>query len=691
MALLRQEKQTLIKTHGKYLWLMRYMISHGTHWLTGIQLPPHERLWLYQYHGPYRENTIVASRGTSKSFLNSVAGVLKVALHKGVSTLLVSASGFRGGKLLFDDLERLFTGKLKSQKLPGSFLQKSVSNESGKVIRREPDRWTIQLGSQSAMMTVPTNNPDNLRGIRANEVITDERNTFDGEIVGKVIRPMLNVGVDFLRTAKGSEGNKLTQVSTIDYTFRDWVPEIQGVQDSVRKEYEAFQAMKQGDWKTYHMMMDADDGALRTSSFSYSRLDYTDLIVPEVIVADETAYQVKYPLPQDLTIDEVRVYDEQDKTNYFYTYPVNKLGLESPLRSGKVDIDLWLAEQRNCFISTSGNVFPAELIHKSSELPIYKARELHKKDAEDFFAPILYTCEDPCVMGVDYARESDELAICIIRLGELSEFDRDLSIGKNNGRRVVGKTPWNSVIWAETWKKWTAEETADHLRQLYKRYNILNRPGIAPGIGLDKGGGGSAVRDQLAMPSVDKNKDGTVKLRMFDHKDDDYKHMSAIRSNDYWGGLELISASNQKNLEWTMAAKAAMQNGNLYLAYSNTPIWAHQMGLVNDVGYFTTDDPRYHQMRIGYEGVRRLKSQLTRLQMRVSDSGVIRFGMPGRREADSGKKDLYSAFIYACYMMRQHQVLATTKDRSSALNVAPLVVDIRQRRPVADIFSIGGR
>lgn len=831
------EKRILVDTFGKWIWWLRTFPAHAVHHLAGIVLPPHERFWIRKFFADYKENIVVASRGTSKclaigtkvlmangapravediqvgdlllgpdgyprrvlhtvrgqgplyevkqdrgitytvnedhilstmvstdnntppqvvnigvrefaqlpshiayqfrgykaQFLYprekdltshltvapvgegewagftlsgdhlflledgtvthnsfsyaSLAAPIKSLLYRNLRTLVLSASGFRGGQLLLDDTERLFLGQLHSQTLPDNYLQQSVTGVSkNKVVRRAVDRWTIPLTSMSSVMTIPTNNAQMMRGIRSNLAIVDERNTFDGEIVQKIIRPMLNVGLDFLRPASGGDSNQIFQISTIDYTVRDWYPEIDAMKILAKREYQAHQARKAGDWNEYERLLDAQEGALRVASFSYSSFDYTDLLIPEEVQAsDGNTYKVNYPVTNNVRPEDILRYDEADKIKYWYTYPVDKDGLESPMRDGTMDRDLWLAEQRNTFINSAGSFYGPELVGKISERPIYEQGGI-TKESNEWFAPLMYTCGDPCVLGVDYARESDQFAIVVLRLGEIAEgkFDPNMTMVDDEGRTRLGQTPWNNVVWAESHYRWTAAEAAAKIREMYKRYNLVRTDSIRA-IGMDKGGGGTAVRDELAQPrppvlsdgNVDPNWDVKNILKIFDPEDEDYKHYSAYNNPaEYWGGLELIKPTNMDNIQWAQALKGMMQQGKLFLPFWQPPSkWAPEMGLVNSRGMEDRTHPLFQRTLAGYNGIRTLKGQLIKVQGKVSESGVIRFVMPGDRAKESGKKDLFSALIYAVHMARQHLV-ATTKDSEEVPMIEPLIVNI---------------
>ena len=105
-------------------------------------------------------------------------------------------------------------------------------------------------------------------------------------------------------------------------------------------------------------------------------------------------------------------------------------GVEQGLLDGSADTGSWLAEQRNIVDTAVGDVYSNELVDVAScigercvvpfeQLPDTWKR-LHSEDKADYTAPVLWRCTDPCVLGVDYAPQSDFCAFVVIRLGPLS-------------------------------------------------------------------------------------------------------------------------------------------------------------------------------------------------------------------------------------------------------------------------------
>jgi len=630
------------RLYAKMVAFLRRQPTHSLRALFGIVIPPHESYMLETAWLGYRENTLVCSRGTSKTFTaGSVFPPLKASLFCSISTLVASASRFRGGKMVLKDSERLIRGQLKNQRLPGQWVQ-AASNSGPRTIRREPDMWTIEFKTHSSVFTIPTNNDESVLGLRANTLVIDERNTFDGMAIQKTYLPFLNVGTDFENPALGSEGNQVFYIGTIDYTYRDWYPQIQSVRSLSEIQYDIHQAMIQGDWEQYDRLNDEHGRTMADFSGSYTRFDYTDLLIPLYI----NNYRVHYPgasRPKSIK------WDERDQRDLIYSYPVNKKQLEGELDKGLVDFETWAAEQRNVFIYASGSVYSPKLIEKATG-PVYTMEEERARGwkmdetGRRYVPPVLYKCSDPCFLGVDVARTSDFSAFVVIRLGygnpDLFSKPKEYDLKSDSGTST-----WANVIWAEQHQKMTIKEVSDTIRSLRQRYNIITMENV-PGITIDARGGGTVVRDELASPVPDQLEGGIpdpawkMPQRIFDPNDDEYKHLASEEGN--WNGLELLWTSDQINQELVGFSRAQMEASRLYLGQYLAPT--------------LRDDPD-NKLAVGYRGVQTLKNQLLRIQANPTPSGnSTRYQMPGDPKKLENKKDLFSAFLYACHSLRKYNV-----------------------------------
>lgn len=582
----------------------------------------------------------MCSRGTSKSFtIGSLFPPTKSLLYRNTDVLVASGSRFRGGKLVLRDSARLLRGNLKNQKTGRNWGIQSLLHKPT-LIKKDPDMWYQDFTSNSQVMTIPTNNEESVRGIRAKIIAFDEYNTFDGEVIQKVFRPFLAVGSDFENAASGSESNQVFEVGTVDYSYKPWFKEIISAQDLAKIQYQIQMALKDGNWALYDVLMSQHGKRVKNLSLSITRFDYTDLLIPTEI----GNFKVKYP---GAKTGKQIIYDERDQVNYIYTYPVAKKILEEPLDEGLVDRETWEAEQRNMFIRADGNVYPYDLIEKVSG-PIYSETEEKKRNWNSeregvrYLPPVLLTCSDPCVLGVDTARTSDYSAFTVIRMGQFfPNQTQEYDLATHSGA-----SPWSNVIWCEQHQQMTTKDVGDKIRELRSRYNIVATR-QTPGIVMDSRGGGANVRDELVNPTPPVDPDTGLAIsgwappqRIFDPEDkDDRLGKNLLADPSAWFGLRLLDTTDVINHDLVVFSKAQFQTNKLFIGSSKS------RKLVRD-----PTNPIY----LGLVGLDILKHQLLRIQGKLTESQKnVRYEMPGDTKKVENKKDMMFSFLYACYALKE--------------------------------------
>jgi len=638
-----------IQQYGKYVSFLRKHPTHAVRVLWGIIVPPHESSMLEAAWAGYKENVFVSSRGTSKTFvIGSLFPPTKGLLYRNIDTLVASASRFRGGKKVLQDTSRLFRGSLRNQKRIPKWGAVSLVHYP-RTLKKEADMWSLELHSNSQVYTVPTNTEETVRGLRATTLILDERNTFDGDAIQNVFIPFMIVGTDFDKPASGSNTNQIFSIGTIDYTFRDWYKEIVAAQDRAKIEYELHKALMQQDWGLYDSIKQKHGARMETSSLYYARYDYTDLLIPTVI----GNYKVNYPGAKE---GSNVTYDYRDKISYIYTYPVEKALIENTLDEGLADSESWLAEHRNQFISATGEVFNIDLVERVTG-PIFtnqeevesKWKESIKND-ERYLPPVLYECSDPCILGVDVARTSDFTAFVVIRWGE--GYPNQYKHSKYNLRNHCGFSTFSNVIWAEQHQKMTAKEVASKIREFRLRYNIVGSRSVQ-GIYMDARGGGTAIRDELAIPSPDIDEEGNINPdwiqpeKIFDPEDKDTRLGKDLLFEEHaWPGLKLLWTTDQFNHESVGFARAQMQVNRLYIG-SWLPVLMRE--------------DKSEKMHAGYLGVQTLKKQLLRIQAHAT-ANSFKYVMPGDPNKIENHKDMFFAFIYAAASLKEWLISVENRD-----------------------------
>jgi hypothetical protein len=588
----------------------------------------------------FKDNVFVSSRGTSKTFvIGSLFPPTKGLLFRNTDVLVASASRFRGGKKVLQDSSRLFRGSLRNQENVPKWGAASLMHYP-RTLKKDPDMWSMEFTSNSQVYTVPTNTEETVRGLRATTLVLDERNTFDGDAIQNVFIPFMIVGTDFDRPALDANSNQIFSIGTIDYSFKDWYKEIMSAKNKAELEYDLHKAMMEQDWELYDSIKKKHGSRLETTSLHYARYDYTDLLIPTII----NGHKVNYPGAKE---GANTIYDHQDDVTYTYTYPVEKTTIEAPLYEGIADPESWMAEHRNQFIAAAGEVFSIDLVERCTG-PIFSnkdevANKWKKsiKDDERYLPPVLYESKDPCVLGVDVARSSDFTAFVVIRWGDGVPGNYDTST--YSMATHSGYSTFSNVIWAEQHQKMTAKETANKVRQLRKRYNIIAIRDIQ-GIYMDARGGGTAVRDELAIPSPDVDEEGNVDPRwtqpekVFDPEDKDERlGKDLLFDENAWYGLRLLWTTDQFNHESVGFARARMQATKLYIG-----AWKPML----------LRDDKTEKMHAGYLGVQTLKKQLLRIQAEPTAS-AFKYVMPGDPLKLENHKDMFFAFIYAASGLKE--------------------------------------
>lgn len=623
--------------------------------LTGVFLPPHERIMLRIMHRGMPESHFIGSRGTSKT---SAADVLYAAM-KGVlyakrKAVLLQAVGFRGGQLIFTDLEKLIAGGWVDQEGGLSYLERSTKGE--KPVKKMQNYWHLEWRSGSDYMTVPTNDSAKLRGMRAHDLYLDERNFMEPELVETVAESFLNVLNDFKTGGDNAQENVLVNTTTIDYGWRDYDKMQQAAYDNVARDYEAARALKRGDFAVYNDLVVR--GLLKSAWLMW---DYTDTIVRrEITTRDGRTFKVNYPdrtrrwkhdpkgIPFTVCDEDGKLKREGVPVDIISTYPIKRDSHEQKLLSGVASETVWLAEQRNVKDSSAGDVYPHALVDRVASrfqhavIP-YKHtppdwRQQYAMEERDFSPTVLYTCTDPCVLGVDYAPGSrDFCAFVVIRLGFMAT-------GAFDPFTQHGKTPWSNVIWCEQHRTQSAKDVANQIRALHERYNLVYYHDpyeqdpwkVCRAVGLDMRNGGSSVRDELVYIN-DQDIEPPL-YRIYDPLDADDRVKAFATDTSAKPMLDTIAPTGPLNDRLVDFSLNQMQQGFCYL-----PRWLEPSERSNDA-----------KLDVAYESSRILEHQLRSLQQQPTGGGYRKFFMLGDHEDPRNKKDLWAAMMYASKQWRAH-------------------------------------
>lgn len=624
--------------------------------LSGVFIPVHERIMLDVAHRGAISNVFIGSRGTSKtSTIDILYATYKSLLFSKRKGIVLSASGFRGGQVLFSDMEKWLFGSWVDQDPEVEFARRCVTGE-GRV-KRAQNYWSIDFTSLSGLMTVPTNDPEKLRGLRANDLYLDEANFMDMDLVDKVASSFLNVLQDMKTGGENAQANVVYYTTTVDYGWREFTKTARAAYDGLQRELEALAALKKRDFQTYEQL---EQKKLHRTSFAC--FDYTDTIIRRYVTnRSGKQFEVRWPdaerrwkrTTQGIPYTEVgpdgRVEQLGSPVEIISTYPINREELEGKLLHGESSEPVWLSEQRNVIDSSAGDVYPHNVVDvtasKGGRYLVHwddcgKEYQKAYRDRERHFVPQpMWECSDPCVLGVDYAPGSrDFSAFVVIRIGPMAT-------GEFNPLTGLGKTDWSQVIWAEQHRNATGENVAEKIRSFAQRYNLVyfhdpyetDTWKLCRAIGLDVRGGGNAVRDALVFINQEQSLE-EGKYRILDPLDDDPR-LAAFKDDPkakpMLDAIKPTGMLNDKLVEFTLGQ---MQQRLLYIPADIKQSERHL-------------DRKYD---VAYDAARVLEHQLRSLQQQPTASGYRKFFVPGDEEAVTNKKDFWAAFIYAAKQLRAH-------------------------------------
>jgi len=622
---------------------------------SGIYIPPHQRTMLYVSHLGSPNNLFPCSRGTAKT---STIGVLYSAYtnvhYPRRNWVTLSATGFRGGQTIMNDLERWVDGGWSSQERVPPFIRVCIPRRP-RVVTRAQNYWSVDFNSMSTNTTLPTKDDDAIRGQRAKDLIIDEANTAEKSFVERVAVPFLNVMDDMRHGGAYAARNRLFLLSTVDYSWRAFQDQLSAARVGLQRDYDAYMALKEGNKVKYDRLY--AEGLLENMVVQF---DYVDVMIRRrVTTRTGRRFVVKFtdteiPLTRDprgipfMHQDAVgRYVRESPPEEYWMTYAMDKASLERGLFDGSADEASWKAEQRNIVDTAIGDVYANDLIDRvtfSGDRALIPFKKLptawqdHYADTQDDFSPtIQYTCTDPCVLGVDYAPLKDFCAFVVIRLGPLADMEFDPFTG-------MGKTTWSNVIWCEQYQQMSYREVADKIRHFQGRYNlayvndhVVDSDTACRAIGLDMRGGGNGIRDELAWLNGDVPADA---VRLYDPLDKDERIRAFQKDDRTLPMLDTIwptDGVNEKLVDYTVAN---MQQGHLYL-----PKYLER----------SERAVSRRELDVGYEASRGLARQLRKLRQEPTKN-FRRFYMEGDTNRIENKKDLWAALIYAGKQMRAHLI-----------------------------------
>ena len=594
--------------------------------ILGIKLPPHQRIDLrLQWHTKAVDTIRIFSRGMSKTFGEALFAVLSCIMYPRLRVLAIGAGGFRQGKLILEEVERIIKGDLDGQIKDDfvlSMIDGSQRRSSGSVIKKDPDLWKVPFKNGSVIATAPIGTTgDAIRGFRANIIQIDERKDLKKEIKERVIKPFGIVGYNVV-SVKSEYENRYIDSGTLQYEEDDYTKELDEYMRLIKNGSDDHLVIK-------FIYPDAFDVAKQGEDYVYES---------KYFVGTKLKY---WGIPYNIKVDDI----------------------ERELNKITTDEESWRAEYLCVPMRATGDYYSFELVKDAMNKEIISDKEFmgmeNSAGVNQSLIPRM-SCDDQCILGVDCAREHDMTAFSIIRIGQLVEDEWD-------AREQQGKTNFCNVVWAYAAHNMHDQDAALLIYQLLEKFNIIT-------VALDKRGGGSGVRDQLYHVVEDgkvlgeNGKPMEVEI-LYDPDDDDEGGIATLlkgpRSEMKSGNdrLKLLTYSDQENTEVNRSMRNAMGSGMFYFAGGDETL---------ETG---GDMDELDSLKNTRDFVNAIPRQFRMIEIKPTKNW-LQFQVPN---PDKNHKDLYSATIYAWGEVMNHITDSYMNKTKGISTIAPtLNLNFRQ-------------
>jgi hypothetical protein len=228
------------------------------------------------------------------------------------------------------------------------------------------------------------------------------------------------------------------------------------------------------------------------------------------------------------------------------------------------------------------------------------------------------------VMGADPARETDNFAVCIIKI-----------TGEGN-YKVVYADAWNRKEWGYSVRR---------LRELIKKFNIQR-------IAIDKGGGGTTIEDLLKDNKYIE--EGEQPIFNIEKEEEEA---------DWFIGNNILEVIDFSDYTWYRAANYSLQ-GDI-----------HHRRLMFPAGYTTDKIHEQYPFRETdiddcFKEIQAMRLELAQIERTLKGSNREHFDLPedqikqAKEKGVRERKDRYSALLLASHAARELQGYGDWKDKN---------------------------
>lgn len=551
---------------------------------------------------------LIGSRGMSKTFLLATYNLFRMTLLP-KRKLVLAGAAFRQAKAVFNYMDTIWSNAPLLRDIAYSYSNKDAGPS------HEPDMWKFKIG-QSVSMAIPVGpGGDKIRGLRANDLIVDEKNSIPKEVFETVMVPFTAVSSNPIGNAKRMASEKM--LSQIQSYLEDLGIALEDVSDDVEDYILPNQLIMSGtagytfeqyfqDWRDAHDIICSGGDKKRLERYLMKKTQESEQDVEEILSninpKDYSIMRIPYELIPKGFMDAAQV-ARSKATIHNGTY---------------------MSEYAAVFADDSAGFFKKSIIDSATVSPsniiVHEDYDEIMFDAQLFGDPDKYY-----IFGVDPASEVDNFAIVV------------LEIHKNH-RRVV-------YCWTTNKEQHRKEKREGYIQEDdYYAYCVLKIRELmarfpCKRIMLDSQGGGATIREGLRnerlipsgqlkiLPVIDENKE---------------------QDTDMIEGLHILELCNFSKYDWLSEANHGLRfdiERKIVLFPYFDPVALAIAATSDELNSSTYDNLEYCMTEI-----EELKKELVSIIVTKTSSGKDKWDTP--ETAAQGRKgymrkDRYSALLMA--------------------------------------------
>ena len=585
------------KKYLKAIWWFRRQegIQYFVEGIIGLRLAPHQRIclknwWIHPTSGG------ILSRGMAKTTMEAITHASRTMLYHSYRIQSVAGGSFKQTKQVMQYSEQIIKGDLVGQ-IRKEYIKKCLPRHDKIIVKSS--NYDCDINISSSTIKGLAMNGDN-RGFRANTLTVGEANDVPAEIMNAIFKPFMAVPYDPMGVFKSK-----TRLQTILPKLEDKATKQNFFMQTGTINY---------DWTPFWHWCKGLIGKITDYVNTWIKRENIHRLVTE---GDTDIYFGMYDF-EDTYVGEKGLWRDINKkgwNNPKIERQYIKMDLAvilSDIDNANTDMDTWKAEYKNIIISSSGREFSMELLHNA-----YKDRS-----GLDVRAVPRLRSDKMCVWGIDPARSANNAEFSIV-IGELGES-------------------YNQLVYCFGDRNMSFGDMTEKILMLDKCFpnTIL--------IGIDQGGGGTAIRDNLR----DRRFIPVSKAFLIDPDDPDNLPMIESGSDLYRSIIRMLSPTAERNTYWNKFAKNQLELHNMIIPFTTDGKYLFDEDTLPKE-YFNGSEVKSEIVGL-YRAIHVMKKQIASVEIQKAGNFLSYF-------VKNGQKDRYSAFVYMNAMVQLYMQVLRNK------------------------------